>query len=135
LPTNPGETVKIFIFLGAIFCFSGVLAGAVGSHALKDYLIRMEGLNRYLLATDYMFYHGIALILIAFALDRFPDIPFHRAGWLFVAGTFLFQGNLYLLSLTSIRIFSALTPIGGSCLLIAWLLFAVYTLRIRKSEN
>lgn len=126
--------MKIFIFLGAIFCFTGVLAGAVGAHALKDYLIKMEGLNRYLLATDYMLYHGIALILVAFALERFPDIPFHRAGWLFVAGTFLFQGNLYLLSLTGIRFFSALTPIGGICLLTAWLLLAVYTLRIRKSD-
>jgi len=126
--------MKIFIFLGAIFCFTGVLAGAVGAHALKVYLIKMEGLNRYLLATDYMLYHGIALILVAFALDRFPDIPFHRAGWLFVAGTFLFQGNLYLLSLTGIRFFSALTPIGGICLLSAWLLLAVYTLRIRKSQ-
>jgi uncharacterized membrane protein YgdD (TMEM256/DUF423 family) len=126
--------MKMFIFLGAIFCFVGVLAGAVGAHALKDYLIKMEGLNRYLLATDYMFYHGIALILVGFALDRFPDIPFQRAGWLFVAGTILFQGNLYLLSLTGIRVFSALTPIGGICLLIAWLLFAVDTLRIRKSE-
>jgi uncharacterized membrane protein YgdD (TMEM256/DUF423 family) len=126
--------MRIFIFLGAIFCFAGVLAGAVGAHALKDYLIKMEGLNRYLLATDYMFYHGIALILVGFALDRFPDIPFQLAGWLFVAGTVLFQGNLYLLSLTNIRFFSALTPIGGICLLIAWLLFGVLTLRIRKSE-
>ena len=126
--------MKLFIFVGAVFCFSGVLAGAVGAHALKDYLIKMEGLNRYLLATDYMLYHGIALILVAFALDRFPDIPFQRAGWLFVAGTFLFQGNLYLVSLTGIRVFSALTPIGGICLLIAWLLFAFYTLQIRKSE-
>jgi uncharacterized membrane protein YgdD (TMEM256/DUF423 family) len=126
--------MKMFIFWGALFCFLGVLAGAVGAHALKDYLIKMEGLNRYLLATDYMLYHGIALILVAFALDRFPELPFQHAGWLFVAGTILFQGNLYLLSLTSLRIFSALTPIGGICLLIAWLLFAVYALRIRKSD-
>ena len=126
--------MKIYIFLGAVFCFVGVLAGAVGAHALKDYLIKMEGLNRYLLATDYMFYHGIALILVGYALDRFPDIPFHHAGWLFVAGTFLFQGNLYFLSLTGFRVFSALTPIGGICLLIAWIVFAVYILRIRKSE-
>ena len=127
--------MKLFIFMGAVFCFLGVLAGAVGAHALKDYLIKMEGLNRYLLATDYMLYHGIALILVAFALNRFPDIPFHRAGWLFVAGTFLFQGNLYLRSLTSIRFFSVLTPVGGICLLIAWLMFAVYALRIRRSDN
>ena len=43
---NTGKAMKMFIFLGAVFCFTGVLAGAVGAHALKDYLIKMEGLNR-----------------------------------------------------------------------------------------
>lgn len=123
--------MKLFIFLGAVFCFTGVLAGALGSHALKDYLIEMDSLSRYLLATDYMFYHGIALILVAYAGDRFSNIPFYQAGWLFVAGTFLFQGNLYLGSLTDIRVLAALTPVGGLCLLAGWLLFAIQAVRIR----
>jgi uncharacterized membrane protein YgdD (TMEM256/DUF423 family) len=123
--------MKLFIFLGAVFCFSGVLAGAVGAHALKDHLIEMESLSQYLLATDYMFYHGIALILVGYAGDRFSNIPFYQAGWLFVAGTFLFQGNLYLGSLTGIRVLSTLTPVGGICLLAGWLLFAIHAVRIR----
>lgn len=123
--------MKLFIFLGAMFCFAGVLAGALGAHALKDYLIEMDSLSRYLLATDYMFYHGIALILVAYAGDRFSNIPFYQAGWLFVAGTFLFQGNLYLGSLSDIRLLAALTPVGGLCLLAGWLLFAIHAVRIR----
>lgn len=123
--------MKLFLFLGAAFCFAGVLAGALGAHGIKAYLIEREGLNQYLLATDYMFYHGIALILVAYAADRFSNIRFQQVGWLLVVGTFLFQGNLYLGSLTDIRIFSALTPVGGLCLLAGWLLFAVYAVRIR----
>ena len=125
--------MKTFTFLGAIFCALGLIAGALSAHTLKNYLIEMDGLNLFNLATDYMFYHGIALILLGFAKDRFRNMPFHHAGWLFVAGTFLFQGNLYLRSLTGLGIFSMLTPIGGICLLIGWLLFAVHALRIRPS--
>lgn len=124
--------MKLFLFLGAVFCFAGVLAGALGAHALKDYLIETESLSRYLLATDYMFYHGIALILVVYAGERFSNIPFYQAGWLFVAGTILFQGNLYLGSLTGVRVLSALTPVGGLCLLAGWLLFAIHVVRIRS---
>ena len=123
--------MKLFLSMGAVFCFSGVLAGALGAHALKDHLIEMQSLNQYLLATDYMFYHGIALILVAYAGERFPKLPFYQAGWLFVAGTLLFQGNLYLGSLAGIRVLSALTPVGGLCLLAGWLLFAIHAVRIR----
>ena len=125
--------MKTFTFLGAIFCFTGVLAGALSAHPLKNYLVKMDGLYLFTLATDYMFYHGIALILLGVAQDRFRTLPFHHAGWLLVAGTFLFQGNLYLRSLTGEGVFSMFTPIGGICLLIGWLLFALHVLRIRTS--
>jgi uncharacterized membrane protein YgdD (TMEM256/DUF423 family) len=136
LPFNfSGEAMKMFILGGAVFCFLGVLSGALGAHALKDYLIKSNGLTNYSLATDYMFYHGMALFCVAFAQDRYPKIPFNLAGWLFIAGTLLFQGNLYLMSLTGMRMLQMLTPIGGLCLMAGWLLFALQALRIPKSKG
>ncbi len=127
--------MKLFAFSGAAFCFMGVLAGALGAHALTEHLTATGGLNNYRLATDYMFYHGLALILVAYAADRFSQPPFQHVGWLFIAGSLLFQGNLYLISLAGIRTFSRLTPVGGSLLMIGWVLFAVYALRIRRSKE
>ena len=123
--------MKTFGALGAVLCFMAVLAGALGSHALKAYLSDVGGLSNFDLATGYMFYHGLALILLGFAKDRYPSIPFQLSGWLFVAGTILFQGNLYLISLTNVRLFSILTPVGGLCLMAGWLLFAYHALRIK----
>ena len=123
--------MKTFGALGAVLCFMAVLAGALDSHALKAYLSDVGGLSNFDLATGYMFYHGLALILLGFAKDRYPSIPFQLSGWLFVAGTILFQGNLYLISLTNVRFFSILTPVGGLCLMAGWLLFAYYALRIK----
>jgi uncharacterized membrane protein YgdD (TMEM256/DUF423 family) len=124
--------MKTFGALGAFFCFLAILAGAVGSHALKDHLIVMGSQSNFDLATNYLFYHGLALILVGFARDRYADIPLHISGWLIIAGTILFQGNLYLISLSNIRYLSFLTPIGGLLLLVGWLSFAFLALRSKS---
>jgi len=123
--------MKLFGTIGAVCCFVAVLAGALGAHALKAQLTHLGGLPNFNLATDYMFYHGLVMILIGLARDRYADIPFQLAGWLFVAGTILFQGNLYLISITGVRLFGFLTPVGGLCLMAGWLLFAYCALRIK----
>ena len=125
--------MKLFGTIGAFCCFLAVVAGALGAHSLKAHLSGSGGLSNFDLATGYMFYHGLALILLGLACDRHPNIPFRLAGWLFVVGTVLFQGNLYLISLTGLRFFSILTPAGGLCLMAGWLLFAYCALRIKTN--
>jgi uncharacterized membrane protein YgdD (TMEM256/DUF423 family) len=127
--------MKLFLFLGAGFCFLAVVSGALGAHALQKFLIQSNGLSNFTLATDYMFYHGLGLIFVTLAWDRYPALPFHYAGWLFIFGTLLFQGNLYLMSLTGIRVMSMLTPIGGLCLMAGWLWFAFQAARIPRLKR
>ncbi len=125
--------MKLFGSIGAFICFLAVLAGAVGSHALKNYLADMGGQSNFDLATRYMFYHGLALMLTGLARDYYPDNTFYLAGWLFIAGTVLFQGNLYLISLSQFRSLSFLTPIGGLLLLAGWLAFVYSAIRLQLS--
>jgi uncharacterized membrane protein YgdD (TMEM256/DUF423 family) len=42
----------------------------------------------------------------------------------------LFSGSLYLLALTQIKWFGPITPIGGVCFIIAWVLLFVSASRI-----
>lgn len=123
--------MRVFGSIGAFICFLAVLAGAVGSHALKSHLAEMGSHSNFDLATRYMFYHGLALIMVGLARDHYPDSAFYLAGWLFIAGTALFQGNLYLISLSHFRSLSFLTPVGGMLLLIGWLVFVYSALRIK----
>ncbi len=127
--------MRLFLFLGALFCFLGVLAGALGSHVLKEYLIQSSGLINFNLATDYMFYHGMGLLFVAFARNRYPALMFHYAGWLFVVGTLLFQGNLFMMTLTGKRMLGMLTPLGGFCLMAGWIFFAFQAFRISGSAK
>ena len=45
-------------------------------------------------------------------------------GWLFVAGTIIFSGSLYVLSLTGMRWLGAITPLGGLAFMAGWLCLA-----------
>ncbi len=124
--------MKKFLCLGALSCLLGLVAGALGSHALKDMITRMNGTANFSTATDYMFYHGLALIFVALMEDRYPRTAFKWVGWMFVAGSILFQGNLFMISLAGASPLSFLAPVGGICLMAAWLLFAVDAIRIPK---
>jgi uncharacterized membrane protein YgdD (TMEM256/DUF423 family) len=123
--------LKILLFSGGLICFLAVVAGALGSHALKAFLARSNGTANFELATAYMFYHGLGLIAAGLLKSRFPQMPFQYPGWLFLAGTVLFQGNLYLIALANIRTFQMLTPVGGICLMLGWLVLAIQALWIK----
>ena len=113
-----------------MICFLGVVAGALGSHALSDLLDQGNSRRLFELATDYMFYHGLALLAVGLAKGRYPRMRFEYAAGLFVAGSVLFQGNLYLLSLAGSSPLKMLTPVGGLCLMAGWIVLAVSALRV-----
>lgn len=65
-----------------------------------------------------------ALLAVAWASTRWPGGATTAAGWLFVTGTILFSGSLYLLAMTGQRWLGAVTPFGGLALLLGWLALA-----------
>ncbi|MGZ5259792.1 MAG: DUF423 domain-containing protein, partial [Burkholderiales bacterium] len=48
---------------------------------------------------------------------------------LFISGTLLFSGSLYLLSLTGLRWLGAITPLGGVALLAGWICLAAAAIK------
>ncbi len=47
------------------------------------------------------------------------------AGWLFLLGSLIFSGSLYILAVTGLRWLGAITPIGGVAMIAAWIALAV----------
>lgn len=72
----------------------------------------------------YHLLHGLALLAVAWAASRWPSSLISVAGWLFIAGILIFSGSLYVLSMTGVRWLGAITPIGGLCFAIGWLVLA-----------
>lgn len=127
--------MKRFGSIGAFFCLLGVVAGALGAHGLAQLLEGTGAAGNYRLATDYMFYHGLGLLAAGIVKDRGGPAPVDLAGWLFVVGSILFQGNLYLIALAGVRSFQALTPAGGVCLMAGWLALAVAAIRGKPGQK
>ncbi|HYM82403.1 MAG TPA: DUF423 domain-containing protein [Candidatus Limnocylindria bacterium] len=106
-----------------MLAFLAVLAGAFGAHALRARLAP-DLLQTFEVAVRYQLAHALALFAVAWAADRSQHPSILRAGWLFVIGSVLFSGSLYVLALTSARWLGVVTPFGGLCLLAGWLMLA-----------
>ncbi len=111
---------RIFFLLGSLSAGLGVALGAFGAHGLRDRLTA-DLLATFETGVRYQVYHALALLAVAWAVTRWPasGLP-PAAGWLFVAGTLLFSGSLYLLALTGVRLFGAITPLGGVAFIAGW---------------
>lgn len=114
---------RVFFSVGAVFGALGVAAGSFGAHGLKGWL-SPEMLVVFETGVRYHLVHALALLAVAWASTRWTSAAIRAAGWLFVAGILVFSGSLYVLTLTGIRAFGAITPFGGVAFIAGWLLLA-----------
>jgi uncharacterized membrane protein YgdD (TMEM256/DUF423 family) len=118
---------RVFITIGALSGFTAVAAGAFGAHALRDRL-SAPMLQVFQTGVTYEMYHalgllGVGILLARFSIDGSPWLT--AAGGLFIVGTVLFSGSLYLLALTGTTWLGAITPLGGVAFLLGWLALAI----------
>ena len=114
---------RVFFVIGSLSGFLGVGLGAFAAHALKSRL-DAELLTVFEVGVRYQMYHALALLAVAWGCARWPGATVGASGWLFVAGTVLFSGSLYALSLSGTRWWGAVTPFGGLAFLGGWLCLA-----------
>jgi len=119
---------RAFALAGAVSAFIAVAAGAFGTHALRGRL-SPELLTVFETGARYQMYHALALFAVAWASNHWPGMVVRAAGWLFIAGTILFSGSLYLLSVTGTPWLGAITPLGGLMFLCGWAALAISILK------
>ncbi|HVB38111.1 MAG TPA: DUF423 domain-containing protein [Vicinamibacterales bacterium] len=120
---------RTLLFAGSVLAGLGVALGAFGAHALKMRL-SPEMLQVWETGVRYQMYHALALFAVAWAVARWPGAALPvAAGWLFVAGTILFSGSLYLLATSGVAWLGAVTPLGGLAFLAGWTCLAVFGLK------
>tara|TARA_Y100000588_G_C13465462_1_gene590253 strand:+ start:176 stop:544 length:369 start_codon:yes stop_codon:yes gene_type:complete len=114
---------NFWIIVGSISCATCVIIGAFGAHGLKD-ILNDYGKDIYEKGNLYHFFHSIGLIINGLLAKFFIDLNFNPSGYLFLIGIILFSISLYALAISNIKILGAITPIGGTCFIIAWLYIA-----------
>jgi uncharacterized membrane protein YgdD (TMEM256/DUF423 family) len=115
----------------AAFGASGVILGSVGAHPIRATLEAAGMLGAWQTANSFQLLHAAALLGFAGWLRASPNPAAASAAWavrLWILGTVLFSGSLYMLALGGPRWIGPATPVGGVALIAAWVLAAVAAL-------
>lgn len=97
--------------------FAAIVMDAVGSHAISD-THASQLVER---ASHYELIHAAVLLWLSGVQGKY----IRAARWLFVAGTILFCGTLYLKALTGWEDASRPAPIGGISFMLGWLMITL----------
>jgi uncharacterized membrane protein YgdD (TMEM256/DUF423 family) len=120
--------------VGATFMALAVGMGAFGAHALKDRLDEYSQ-SVYEKAVFYHFIHALGILLISL-LARTGIVGASgeaRAAWLLSVGILLFSGSLYALAISGTRLLGAITPFGGICFIIGWIVLAYEAVHAQRN--
>ncbi len=113
-------TQKIVLLTAAILGGLSVGIGAFGAHALHATLEAGGRLETFETAVKYQFYHTLALLAIGILMYHLPNKQLGYAAVSMVVGIVVFSGSLYVLCLTGVRWWGAVTPLGGVALIVGW---------------
>lgn len=117
---------KIWVIISAISGFTAVAIGAFGAHGLRETLTP-QMMEAYKTGVLYQLIHSV--VLLALSLNSFirPNLP----SIFFLAGIILFSFSLYIFSTSGIKFFAMITPVGGFCFLIGWLVIIYEALKLK----
>ncbi|MEO0581362.1 MAG: DUF423 domain-containing protein [Bacteroidota bacterium] len=126
------NTAKISFLIGAFLGLTGVIAGAMGAHALEK-VLTPDQLDAFETAVRFQMYHSILLLMLGLLEDRFRTPLFRWVMICWVAGIVMFSGSIYLLVLTPLKL-GIVTPIGGSILIIGWGILLLWGIRFKQTQ-
>lgn len=118
------------LFAGALLAALGVALGAFGAHGLRS-LLDASALGWWQTAVQYQMWHAVGLLALGAA--RLPRSLLPAA--LLTVGTVVFVGTLYLMALGGPRWLGAVTPIGGSLMILGWVVLAWQVLRTGRHRS
>jgi uncharacterized membrane protein YgdD (TMEM256/DUF423 family) len=126
------------VISGIIFILVAIVLGAFGAHALKEKL-EITQLNSFEVGVRYQMYHGLALLAIGLGARQLP-FSLKAFNGLIIAGTIAFSVSIYFLAIQEIlgarlSFLGPITPIGGSILIIAWVVLLIKIVRSKSNSQ
>ncbi|MDR9456671.1 MAG: DUF423 domain-containing protein [Salegentibacter sp.] len=126
---------KRFLVAGSIFGLLGVIIGAFATHGLNP-LLEESSLKSFETGVKYQIYHAFLLLIIGgFKIQGLKKLT--SVFYLVVAGVLLFSGSIYLLATNDLTSFdfksiALITPVGGTLLILAWLILGVKFISLKN---
>lgn len=115
------DKTKMFLAIASFMMALVIALGAFGAHGLKSILDEYM-LKVYNTGIQYHFYNTLGLFIATFIYALKPQSrKIYISLWLILIGMIIFSFSLYALTILNMPILGAITPIGGTLLIIAWL--------------
>ena len=127
-------TSRAMLIFAAISGLFYVAFGAFGAHVLSQSLGASE-MAWIKTGLEYQAFHTLAILGMAAVMLRRANIWFYWSSALLALGTVLFSGSLYCLALSHFHMWVFVTPLGGTCFLIGWVLMLIGALRLKKKAE
>ena len=118
---------KLWLIISAVSGFTAVAIGAFGAHGLREKL-STEMLEVYKTGVLYQLIHSVVLLALSLNTLIKSQLP----SIFILLGIILFSFSLYIYSTSGIRFFAMITPIGGVCFLIGWLLIIYEAIKLKS---
>jgi uncharacterized membrane protein YgdD (TMEM256/DUF423 family) len=116
------KSVKNFLAIASLFMASAIAFGAFGAHGLKK-ILDPDMLRIFHTGVEYQFYNTFGLFFATFIYSLKENSRKIKISlYLIVIGTLIFSVSLYVLTILNMPILGAITPIGGTLQIIAYLL-------------
>ena len=115
------KSVKNFLAIASLFMASAIAFGAFGAHGLKK-ILDPDMLRIFHTGVEYQFYNTFGLFFATFIYSLKENSRKIKISlYLIVIGTLIFSVSLYVLTILNMPILGAITPIGGTLQIIAYL--------------
>ncbi|KZE80495.1 hypothetical protein AV926_10215 [Myroides marinus] len=119
------------LIAGSIYGALAIILGAFGAHALKKHMTA-ERLESFEVGVKYQMYHAIFLVVLGLMPAQ---LDIRGAINIIIIGVFLFSFSIYGLTLSTtfkkkIKILGPITPIGGLCMVIGWVMLLIQFIKL-----
>lgn len=133
---------------GCVLAGTAVALGAWAAHGLETTLANVYGtetrevfgrsisavakyVGDFRTGATYQMWHALAILAVAGWAGKLAA----TGRFCLFSGTLIFSGSLYVLALSGVRWWGAVTPIGGLLLLVGWTSLAVAAAKARGSHS
>lgn len=120
---------KKWLLAGCIIVAISIILGAFGAHSLEK-LLNKDQLVTFETGVRYSMYHGIAFLVLPFVFNKINAAD-KAVFYLMLIGVIFFSGSIFGLTFCNVqhlaglkKVFGPITPIGGSLMIIGWLITA-----------
>ncbi|MFZ4761539.1 MAG: DUF423 domain-containing protein [Alphaproteobacteria bacterium] len=136
--TKPTPSFNPLLCIGGLLGLSAIAFGAYAEHGLKQH-ISPESYHSVTIALQYQLLHAVMVTIMGIVRCLPLQLASYRrivwSAWLLIIGICLFSFSIYGAALTGEDSLKKLAPLGGTILMLAWLMLIMAAMNWSRKKH